>query len=74
MDNITDNKIIFTKKTKKIIDHNLDNNFGTLTLTLNSIKSNLNNDKNNTNNNDGLISMSSSNNSFEKMVHNLIYY
>ena len=74
LDNITDNKIIFTKKTKKIIDHNLDNNFGTLTLTLNSIKSNLNNDKNNTNNNDGLISMSSSNNSFEKMVHNLIYY
>ena len=74
LDNITDNKIIFTKKTKKIIDHNLDNNFGTLTLTSNSIKSNLNNDKNNANNNDGLISMRSSNNSFEKMVHNLIYY
>ena len=91
LDNITDNKIIFTKKTKKIIDKNLDNNYGTLTLTTNSIKSNINNnhskikkDKNNKNDkndnntfynyNDGLISARSINDSFEKYVHNLIYY
>ena len=91
LDNITDNKIIFTKKTKKIIDKNLDNNYGTLTLTTNSIKSNINNnnskikkDKNNKNDknennrfynyNDGLISTRSINDSFEKYVHNLIYY
>ena len=76
LDNITDNKIIFTKKTKKIIDHNLDNNYGTLTLTTNSIKSNLNNnnDKNNNNIEGGLISQRSPNNSFEKMVSNLINY
>ena len=46
---------------------------GTLTLTTNSI--NLNNINNNEmNNNDGLISKRSENDSFEKMVHNLIYY
>ena len=73
LDNITDNKIIFTKKAKKIIDQNLDPNMGTLTLTSNSI--NLNNINNNElNNNDGLISKRSANDSFEKIVHNLIYY
>ena len=74
LDNITDNKIIFTKKTKKIIDQNLDSNFGTLTLTSNSI--NLNNINNIDNNkyNEGLISSRSLNDSFEKIVHNLIYY
>ena len=68
LDNITNNKIIFTNKTKKIIDENLDPNYGTLTLTSNSIN---NNDKNY---NDGLISGRSINDSFEKIVHNLIYY
>ena len=63
LDNITDNKIIFTKKTKKIIDKNLDPNYGTLTLSGNS---NLNED--------GLISARSKNDSFEKIIHNLIYY
>ena len=48
LDNITDNKIIFTKKTKKIIDQNLESNFGTLTLTSNSI--NFNNTNNIDNN------------------------
>ena len=71
LDNITDNKIIFTKKAKKMIDQNLDTNFGTLTLTSNSINLNSNNDKNY---NDGLISKRSANDSFEKIVHNLIYY
>ena len=86
LDNITDNKIIFTKKTKKIIDKNLDSNYGTLTLTTNSINNNNNNEKNNNNNNnnnniiinninnDGLISSRDINDSFEKIVHNLIYY
>ena len=78
LDNITDNKIIFTKKTKKIIDKNLDSNYGTLTLTTNSINNN-NSEKNNNNNinninNDGLISARDINDSFEKIVHNLIYY
>ena len=71
LDNITDNKIIFTKKAKKIIDHNLDNNYGTLTLTSNSMRSNLNDKKNFKS---GLISSRSVNDSFEKIVHDLIYY
>ena len=66
LDNITDNKIIFTKKTKRIIDKNLDPNCGTLTLTNNS---NLTGQ-----NTGGLISARSKNDSFEKIVHNLIYY
>ena len=66
LDNITDNKIIFTKKTKKLIDKNLDNNYGTLTLTNNSNFTGQNTD--------GLISARSKNDSFEKIVHNLIYY
>ena len=66
LDNITDNKIIFTKKTKKIIDKNLDPNYGTLTLTNNSNLTGKNED--------GLISARSKNDSFEKIVHNLIYY
>ena len=66
LDNITDNKIIFTKKTKKIIDRDLDPNYGTLTLTNNS---NLTGKIN-----DGLISARSKNDSFEKIVHNLVYY
>ena len=62
LDNITDNKIIFTEKTKKIIDKNLENNNCTLTLTTNSFKKNLNNTENEKeknlikNYNDGLVS------------------
>ena len=66
LDNITDNKIIFTKKTKKIIDKNLDPNLITLTLTNNSNMTEKNTD--------GLISSRSKNDSFEKIVHNLIYH
>ena len=66
LDNITDNKIIFTKKTKNMIDKNLDPNYGTLTLSNNS---NLTGQ-----NEDGLISARSKNDSFEKIIHNLIYY
>ena len=84
LDNITDNKIIFTKKTKKIIDKNLESNCGTLTLTTNSINGNNNNNGNDNknsnnyikkvNNDDGLISSRDVNDSFEKIVHNLIYF
>ena len=82
LDNITDNKIIFTKKTKKMIDKNLDSNCGTITLTTTSINLNANNNEKNKdndninkiNNNDGLISSRDVNDSFEKIVHNLIYY
>ena len=82
LDNITDNKIIFTKKTKKIIDKNLDSNCGTITLTTTSINLNINNNEkinendhiNKINNNDGLISSRDAKDSFEKIVHNLIYY
>ena len=90
LDNITDNKIIFTKKTKKIIDKNLESNCGTLTLTTNSINANSNNNNNTVNDNnankngnnyikkinndDGLISSRDVNDSFEKIVHNLIYF
>ena len=66
LDNITDNKIIFTKKTKKIIDKDLDPNYGTLTLSNNSNLTGKNAD--------GLISARSKNDSFEKIVHNLICY
>jgi len=87
LDNITDNKIIFTKKTKKIIDNDLNSDCVTLTLTTNSINlvnndKNINNDIkvndnniiNNNINNDGLISSRDVNDSFEKIVHNLIYF
>ena len=65
LDNITDNKTIFTKKNKKMIDNNLDSKSITITLTLSNT---LNSNKNN------LISERSLNNSFEKMVHNLVSY
>ena len=65
LDNITDNKTIFTKKNKKMIDNNLDSKSITITLTLSNT---LNSNKNN------LISERSPNNSFEKMVHNLVSY
>ena len=49
LDNITNNIIIFDKRTKKIIDNNLNNEKCTLTLTLESSRSNIinNNTKNN---------------------------
>ena len=90
LDNITYNKIIFTKKTKKMIDNNLDSKNATLTLTSNSFNTNGNNcnnknEKNNNsnisnnsinklNNNEGLISSRNANDSFEKIVHNLIFF
>ena len=63
LDDITDNKIIFTKMNKKIIDNNLDSNMYSLTFTLESLK-------NNNSSNFGLISKRSLNDSFEKVLQN----
>ena len=75
LDNLTDNKIIFTKKTKKIIDNNLNSNCRTLTLTTTSYNNTEKIDElSKKNNNDGLISSRDGNDSFEKIVHNLICF
>ena len=69
IDNITNNKTIFTKKNKFIIEKNEKSINYSMTLTLNNTTINsIQNDKKN------LISPRSNKNSFEKMVHNLVYY
>ena len=76
LDNITNNKIIFDQRTKKMIDNNLNNEKCTLTLTLESSRSNLMNinGKNNLYNG-GLISKrSNGNSSFEKNIYSLVHY
>ena len=67
LDNITDNKIIFTKLNKKIIDNNQDSNMYSLTFTLESLK-------NNNSINYGLISKRSLQDSFEKVLQNFVNY
>ena len=67
LDDITDNKIIFTKLNKKIIDNNLDSNMYSLTFTLESLK-------NNNSSNLGLISKRTQNDSFEKVLQNFVNY
>jgi hypothetical protein len=76
LDNITNNKIIFDKRTKKIIDNNLNNDLCTLTLTLDSAGTNLIKDNNNNNLYNGcLISKrSDANSSFEKNIYTLVHY
>ena len=69
IDNITDNKTIFTNKNKFIIEGNEKSINYSMTLTLNNTT--INNIKNNKKN---LISARSVKNSFEGMVHNLVYY
>ena len=73
LDNITDNKIIFDKRTKKIIDNNLNTDLCTLTLTLDYTGTNLIKENNNNNNifyNGCLISKrSNENSSFEKNTY-----
>ena len=77
LDNITNNKIIFDKRTKKIIDNNLNNELCTLTLSQSS-RENLIKDNNNANNiwfNEYLISKRiNGNNSFEKNIYSLVHY
>ena len=82
LDNITNNKIIFDKRTKKIIDNNLNNDLCTITLTLESSRTNAardnmsTNDNNNIYNDNGcLISKrSNGNSSFEKYIYSLVNY
>ena len=75
LDNITNNKIIFDKRTKKIIDNDLNNDLCTLTLTLDSAGTNLIKDNNNNLYNGCLISKrSGANSSFEKNIYTLVHY
>ena len=77
LDNITNNKIIFDKRTKNLIDNNLNNELCTLTLTLESSRANLikNNDNDNNIYNGCLISKRSrGNSSFEKNIYSLVHY
>ena len=78
LDNITDNKIIFDKRTKKIIDENLNNEMCTITLTSESSRLNMIKDNNCINNNPYhgcLISKrSKGNSSFEKNIYSLVNY
>ena len=69
IDNITNNRTIFTNKNKFIIEGNEQSINYSMTLTLNNttIKNIQNNKKN-------LISARSIKNSFEEMVHNLVYF
>ena len=82
LDNITNNKIIFDKRTKKIIDNNLNNDLCTITLTLESSRTNAPRDNMSTidnnnlyNDNGCLISKrSNGNSSFEKYIYSLVHY
>ena len=76
LDNITNNKIIFDKRTKKIIDNNLNNEKCTLTLTLESSRSNIinNNAKNNFYTGCLISKRSNGNSSFEKNIYSLVNY
>ena len=67
LDNITDNKIIFDEKTKKIIDNDLQNESCTLTL-----ESPRNNQFNNNYKGELISKRSNANNSFEKIIHYLV--
>ena len=78
LDNITNNKIIFDERTKKIIDNDLKNEFCTLTLESPRINDlNINNNKANINisilEGELISKRSNANNSFEKVVHYLVH-
>ena len=68
LDNITNNKIIFDDRTKKIIDNELC----TLTLETSMINKNNLNDNNDIYQGELISKRSNANNSFEKVVHYLI--
>lgn len=76
LDNITNNKIIFDERTKKLIDNNLNSEKCTLTLTLESSRNNMiNRNAKYIFNNGGLISKrSNGNSSFEKDIYSLVNY
>ena len=66
LDNITDNKIIFSKKTKKFIETEMDEKNITISLTTNSHR--------NDNNHQELLISKNENDSFQSIVKNLINY
>ena len=70
LDNITNNKTIFDKKNKNIIDNNLDEKMLTITLNTDSVRNKIDSKSSNY----GLISKRTLNNSFEKIVKNLVEY
>ena len=70
LDNITDNKIIFDKRNKDIIDNDLDEKMYTISLNLDSVRNIIDNKKGDF----GLISKRSTNDSFKKIVKNLVEY
>ena len=77
LDNITYNKIIFDKRTKNMIDNNLNSECCTITLTLESSRLNVMKENNKDNNNfyNGcLISKrSNGNSSFERNIYSLVH-
>jgi hypothetical protein len=73
LDNITNNKIIFDDRTKKIIDNDLKNEMCTLTLESSKVNnSKLNNDNNEIYKGELISKRSNANNSFENVIHYLI--
>ena len=81
LDNITDNKIIFDKRTKKIIDNNLNSDLCTITLTLESSRTNFFKESDNNNKASNSIykgclisKRSNGNSSFEKYIYSLVNY
>ena len=76
LDNITFNKIIFDDRNKRIIDNDLDSKNITITLTLDSLKFNYNNDKNSDNKN--LLTktddINDKENSFINSIKNIVFY
>ena len=70
LDNITNNKIIFDKTDKNIIDNDLDEKMLTISLNTDSARNKINSNENVF----GLVSKRSLNGSFEKIVKNLVEY
>ena len=69
LDNITNNKIIFDDKNKFLIEKNEKSINYSMTISLNNSTLNAMNDKNK-----NLGSTTRTNDSFEKIVHNLVHY
>ena len=70
LDNITNNKIIFTKRNKNIIDNDLDDKMLTISLNTDSARNKINSNENDY----GLMSKRSLDESFKKIVKNLVEY
>ena len=70
LDNITNNKTIFTERNKNIIDNDLDEKMYTIILNTDSARDKIKSGQNDF----GLVSKRSLNGSFEKIVKNLVEY